>query len=216
MNFKPEKNENYEDFDFKIPAGHLGLYYRQDANGAPQPRAYFRPDPEKQAAIRDIYTNRWPGKRLIGFSWRSGNPTVGQERSISLDQLIPVLSNQDCQFINLQYDATDKDFVALEEKTGIKIYCDPLVDPMQDLDGLAAQVAALDLVISTTNTTVHMSGAVGVPTWVLLPRVPDWRWQLGRSDSLWYPNMQLFRREKNEPWETVIDRIQKRLMKGPQ
>ena len=80
-------------------------------------------------------------------------------------------------------------------------------DPLRDLDGFAAQVAALDLVISVDNTTVHFAGALGRPVWTLLPAVPDWRWQLQRDDSPWYPSMRLFRQRRPGDWAHVISTI---------
>ena len=72
---------------------------------------------------------------------------------------------------------------------------------------LPHKVAALDLVVSIDNTTVHTAGAVGVPVWNLIPYVPHWRWFLNRDDSPWYPSMRLFRQPKINDWESVFDQV---------
>jgi ADP-heptose:LPS heptosyltransferase len=81
------------------------------------------------------------------------------------------------------------------------------VDPITDLDGFAAQIAATDLVISIDNSTVHLAGALGKPVWTLLPYAPDWRWMLDRRDSPWYPSMRLFRQAAPGNWESMFDEV---------
>ena len=71
----------------------------------------------------------------------------------------------------------------------------------------AAQISALDLVISTSNTTVHMAGALGKRVWTLLPHIPDWRWTLDREEALWYPAMRLFRQSSIGDWQDVFKRV---------
>ncbi|MBI2585950.1 MAG: glycosyl transferase family 8, partial [Rhodospirillales bacterium] len=81
------------------------------------------------------------------------------------------------------------------------------VDQMANLDDFAAQVAAMDLVISVSNTTVHMAGALGVPTWVMPHLVPLRVWLLGRADSPWYPSARLFRQARLGEWSDVVERV---------
>ena len=71
----------------------------------------------------------------------------------------------------------------------------------------AAQVAAMDLVISVSNTTVHLSGALGVPTWVLLNTLPLCVWMAEGEDSPWYPSVKLFRQTRAGEWADVIGRV---------
>ena len=74
--------------------------------------------------------------------------------------------------------------------------CRSRVDLFNDIDGLAALICACDAVVSVDNTTVHLGGALGAPVSVLLPFHPDWRWQLNRSDSPWYPSLTLLRQQR--------------------
>ena len=71
----------------------------------------------------------------------------------------------------------------------------------------AAQVAAMDLVVTIDNSTAHRAAALGVPVWLLLPFAPDWRWLLDRKDSLWYPTMRLFRQVQPHNWRSVIEQV---------
>src|SRR5262249_12086821 len=71
----------------------------------------------------------------------------------------------------------------------------------------AATMMNLDLVITSDTSVAHLAGALGVPVWVALPFVPDWRWLLDRSDSPWYPTMRLFRQQKLGDWKSVFEEI---------
>jgi ADP-heptose:LPS heptosyltransferase len=72
-------------------------------------------------------------------------------------------------------------------------------------------IAELDLVISVDTGIAHLAGALARPTWLLLPFAPDWRWQLDRDDSPWYPTLRLFRQERPRDWATVIARVRSEL-----
>jgi ADP-heptose:LPS heptosyltransferase len=72
----------------------------------------------------------------------------------------------------------------------------------------AAVMKACDLVITSDTAIAHLGGALGVPTWVALKSVPDWRWMLERSDSPWYPSMRLFRQKSRGEWSTVFSSME--------
>jgi ADP-heptose:LPS heptosyltransferase len=70
---------------------------------------------------------------------------------------------------------------------------------------------SLDLVVTSDTAIAHLAGALGVPVWVAIPFAPDWRWLLDRSDSPWYPTMQLFRQKKAGDWADVFEAIKAEL-----
>ena len=74
-------------------------------------------------------------------------------------------------------------------------------------ESLAALMANCDLVITITNMTSQFSGAIGSKTWVIVPVYTQWNWFHERNDSLWYPNVQLFRQQQYGKWEDVIDSL---------
>ncbi len=76
------------------------------------------------------------------------------------------------------------------------------------MDDFAAQIAALDLVISTSNATVHMAGALGKKVWNLLRYMPSWRWMLNKRDTLWYPSMKLFRQNRIGNWLSTFAEVE--------
>jgi ADP-heptose:LPS heptosyltransferase len=80
-----------------------------------------------------------------------------------------------------------------------------------DIDLFAAQIAAMDMVVTIDNSTAHLTGALGIPVWVLLPFAPDWRWLQTGEDSLWYPPMRLFRQSQRGDWQSVMQKVQNTL-----
>ena len=132
-------------------------------------------------------------------------------KTTSLAHWESLLSQKDCFFINLQYGDVKQEIEDFFQQTGIQIYYDDEINSLESLDDFAAQVAALDLIISTSNTTVHMAGALGKPVWTLLSYVPGWRWMIDRSDSPWYPSMVLFRQKSIGNWSSVFQSVHNRL-----
>ena len=83
-------------------------------------------------------------------------------------------------------------------------------DPNNFLE-YAAVITNCDLVITTGSTVAHMAAGIGVPTWVLLPMVPDWRWGLKGNSTFWYPSMRLFRQRERGSWDELMARVAKAL-----
>ena len=117
----------------------------------------------------------------------------------------------DIVLVNLQYGDIDEEVREFKETTGIDVLQCASVDNREDLDGLAALIEVCDLVVSTTNVTVHMAGALAKETWVLLPYVANFWWLLERTDSVWYPSSTLYRQPALKDWDSVYASIRKDL-----
>jgi ADP-heptose:LPS heptosyltransferase len=83
-----------------------------------------------------------------------------------------------------------------------------------DFSDTAALCVLVDLVVSVDMSVAHLAGALGVPVWVLLTVVADWRWLLDREDSPWYPSMRLFRQKKNGGWDSVLGQVEREFKLG--
>ena len=124
-----------------------------------------------------------------------------------------IFEGLDVTLINLQYGDVDKEIKDLEKQTGIKIIQCGSVDNREDLDGLAALIEVCDLVVSTSNITIHLAGALGKDTWVLLPFVTNFWWLVDRDDSVWYPSVKIYRQKKFQDWESVPKALRSDLKK---
>jgi Flp pilus assembly protein TadD len=144
---------------------------------------------------------------LVGISFRSGNSQEGQKRSIGLEHWGSILKVEGARFVNLQYGECSRELGAAYERFGVEVLKDERIDPLTDLESFAAQVAAMDLVISVDNSTIHFAGALGVEVWTMLPTTPDWRWGLEGDRTQWYPTMRLFRQAERGEWKPVISRV---------
>ena len=85
----------------------------------------------------------------------------------------------------------------------------------EDFLNTAAIIKNLDLVISIDTSIAHLSGAINMPTWILLSYSPDWRWLVDRNDSPWYPSVKIFRQNKQGDWSKVILSVKKELENLP-
>jgi len=201
--------------DCHIATGDLGRWLRPSFDHFPHRPSFLIADANARDAARARYQRPDSGL-LVGLSWYSRNPVMGWEKSISLEDWRPLLNISGLTFVDLQYGDTLAQRQALETETGVHIVHDDSIDQLADLDAFAAQVAAMDLVISISNTTVHIAGGLGVPTWVLLSAVPLWRWFQGREDSPWYPSLRLFRQQDLGDWETVLEQVRVALVERVQ
>ena len=195
----------------KVAMGDLPILLNSDIENLPNKSGFLVPEPALALKLRKRYQALFPGKRLVGISWRSGNRDSATIRSIDLSLWRPILENDECAFISLQYGDVKRDIEALEAESGHVVHWDHEIDPMQYLDPFTAQIAAMDLVISVDNSTVHFAGAIGKPCWVLLPVNSDWRWLIERTSSVWYDSLKLFRQKQGQGWEQAVAEVGHRL-----
>jgi len=194
----------------QIPMASIPRVLGLSPDSMPFQSPFMVPD-EKQ---RDQFRNGYKGDGnplLVGISWKSGNTQEGPKRSVSLEQWSAILNITGTRFISLQYGECSRELQAVYDSFGVEVLKDEKVNPPVNLDSFAAQVAAMDLVISVDNSTVHFAGTLGVDVWTMLPSGPDWRWGLTSEKTRWYPTMRLFRQEQRGNWEHVISRIAREL-----
>ncbi len=186
---------------------------RPDLSSFPDQGTFLHADTEKAAALKSKYADQFGNAVRIGISWRSGNPRFGKAKSLSLTELGSVFTQVEATFVDLQYGDNKEERLALQSKADAELYRDPDIDSLADLDAFAAQVAAMDLIITASNTTAHMAGALGVPCWVMVLAGPGllWYWFLDRNDSPWYPSLRLFRQTTPGDWTTVIQEVSEAL-----
>ena len=144
------------------------------------------------------------GRKVIGISWKSFSPINVERKSMDLAQFGNMFKGLDITLINLQYGEVDEEIREFTKRTGIEVLQSDSVDLREDLDGLAALIELCDLVVSTSNVTIHMAGALGKDSWVLLPFAASFWWLIERTDSLWYPTVRLYRQKSLQDWSEVL------------
>ena len=135
-------------------------------------------------------------KKICGISWFSENNQSGKDRSYSLLSFLKSFGNSmhDYIYVNLQYNSSIEEISQVSRKLGVTIYNDDEIDLFNDIEGLLNLAGACDFIISIDNTTIHLAGAAGINTHVLLNRPWDWRWLDGTN--IWYPTTHCYHQEE--------------------
>lgn len=144
----------------------------------------------------------------VGLVW-AGNPEHDNDinRSAKPDDFRPLLELEEIGFYSLQVGDAAQGI----KSAGLDSQIADLGSGFNDFTDAAAVIQALDLVISVDTAVPHLAGALGKTVWLLLPRVPDWRWSLEGEKTPWYPSMRLFRQQGLRDWGPVIERIRDEL-----
>jgi tetratricopeptide (TPR) repeat protein len=217
-------------FDFQAPLLSLPGIFQTDSASVPAAIPYLHADSKlvnhwrQELAVSEVSIpksnvndhsvdigrrtskSRWLFR--VGIAWQ-GSPTFprDQQRSIPLAHFGRLGEVENVQLISLQKGPGACQPKGLKDRFAVRDlgnHFDETSGPFMDT---AAVMMNLDLVISSDTAIPHVAGALGVPVWVALPLVPDWRWLLGRDDSPWYPTMRLFRQTAYGQWDDVFERM---------
>ena len=183
----------------------LALIFRTTLETIPNQVPYLTPDPSRVSWWENWLNATHPHDALrVGLVW-CGRPTHPNDRrrSVRLARLAPLATIEGVRFVSLQKPMFQADADSLQLFPGMS----DLSAELREFDDTAALVATLDLVVTVDTSVGHLSGALGKPTWIMLPKASDWRWLLGRSDSPWYPTVRLFRQAAPGAWDNVIDEV---------
>jgi tetratricopeptide (TPR) repeat protein/2-polyprenyl-3-methyl-5-hydroxy-6-metoxy-1,4-benzoquinol methylase len=210
---RPLLSADAEDWGVSVqsPAGAVPRFLRRTAADFPKRQRFLAACPKMRREWSQRLADLGHGLK-VGISWRGGGKAVQlRRRSTTLEMWQSVFHVPGVKFVNLQYGDTTAEREQAAAVLGAPLNHWSDLDPLIDLDGFAAQIAELDLVISVDNATVHMAGALGIPVWNLLPFAPTWRWMLGRDDTPWYPTMRLVRQPKFGEWDLVFEAVTNQL-----
>lgn len=183
--------------DYQIPLLSLPAHF----GTVTCPPRYLHPAADAWPGLEAL---RQAGQRLkVGLAW-AGRPAHEDDRNRSLSPQVlePLAACADVLFVSLQFSKA--------EQPRLPAMLD-LTAQVQSFTDSAALMAHLDLVITVDTAVAHLAGALGVPTWILLPFNPDWRWLLRREDTPWYASARLFRQQESSRWDGVIANVLKEL-----
>jgi len=193
------------DFDLHCPLASLPRIFATRLDNIPAKVPYLFP---RKAAVKRWARILGSGRGAkVGIAW-AGNPkhVNDHNRSVPLERLRPLIEAAPVRWFSLQTGPQARELAALP-----KGLVRDLAPQLKDFSESAAALANLDLLITVDTAPAHLAGAIARPVWVMLPFVPDWRWQLEREDNPWYPTMRLFRQKAVGAWDELIGRVAKAL-----
>ena len=190
-----------DSFDASCAMGSLGGLFRtkdEDFTGAP----YLVADPDRVTMWKALWATK--KKPVIGVAWSGGLWHTGAKaRKMSLDDFLPLFESIDAHFVCLQYadsEAEIDEFLTRHPHIDLKQY--PFATLTKDYDDTAALVASLDVVVSMQTAVVHLAGALGVKTHVIVPQ-GQWRYGEKYSDIPWYASVKVWRKGKEWPVKAI-------------
>ena len=202
INYK--KIFEYKDYDYHLPMGSMGLYFQRfiDQNNLKREISYSSNSkiPDKIKKLR------------CGISWKSTNRIFGHKKSIELGRLKNILSSENIEFINLQYTDEINEINFIEKDLNKKIFIEHEIDCFNDIDGVASLIKSCDFVITVSNSNAHISGKLGVKTFLLLPYNDGKLWYWGSNedkDVVWYPSILPIRQESVNNWDSCLSKLYK-------
>ena len=205
--FKFRIEVSSKDFESHIPIGDLpSLFINNFSDVVERSGAYLKVDKKRRDDLKKLLPTN---KRICGLSWLSKNEDLGSHKSLTLEQLKDILLIKDMAFVDLQYTDTNAERKEFLEKHGVEVIKIDQVDNFDDLTGLTALIDACDFVLSVSNTTVHLSGAIGKKTLLMLPKGKGklWYWSKDGQQSHWYKSVKIFEQDKIGNWDPVINNL---------
>lgn len=199
-----ELTEDYTktDYDFTFPLVSLGKYLKFPEDFFYNEISYLslKKQAEKVTKIND--------SKKIGIVWTGKkDPPHNRKRHLELKELIPVLETSNCEYYSLQHGERNQEELEILNKFNIR---NP-GEKLQDFEETAYWIAGMDLIITIDTVVAHLASAMGKEVWLLLSKVPDWRWGLSGVYTIWYPLINLFRQSKTGNWKDVVLSVKKQL-----
>ncbi|MGE3536950.1 MAG: tetratricopeptide repeat protein [Candidatus Tectimicrobiota bacterium] len=191
--------------DVYLPMGSLPLYLRPTLESFPTLPGYLLPDPGRAQQYRHYLDSLGPGRK-IGIAWRSLKNRQEIAHYPPLEQWKAVLTLPGVEYINLQYDDPEAELDAAHQRWGTPMHscCD--LDLMHDLEGTAALISMLDVVIGPETTVTALAGALGRPVWRLTASEGSWT-SLGTAHCPWFPSMHVVRPQQRGQWADALQRV---------
>lgn len=206
-----KQNDSLPKFDFSISIMSLPYYLNLDKNKFPKPKKFLFAEKSKI----DLWNKKLSKSKFkIGFvySGSAKNPR-NKFREVNIKKFSNLfIKNEDCDFFSLSNDILTEDINYLKNFKNVYVYN----KSEMNFENTAALCMNLNLVITVDTSIAHLSGALGLKTWILLSKNSDWRWLISKRDNIWYKNVQLFRQKKLFQWDTVLDETIKSLINEKQ
>jgi tetratricopeptide (TPR) repeat protein len=197
-------------FDNQVQLGSLPIIMNMQPNMVGRRVPYLLDNDVLTKALQ----NSPDQKKLLkcGVAWKSNNQKLGKNKSILLPDLNDIFQVDGYEFINLQYGDTQQEIKNLENNYGAQLTTIDDIDLFSNIDGLLSIIQTCDFIVTTSNVTAHLAGALGKTTFLLVPYSAGriWYWH-EEVISSWYPSISLYSQDHNFQWDSAIKAIASRL-----
>lgn len=179
----------YVHYDYWVPAMSAAHMLGYDTENFPG-RPYLTAVPKT--------LHRKPGTLRVGIRW-AGNPQFEHEQHRRFDPQ-PLIDLHELPGVTLYSLQRDENLI-----DGLP-FAD-LRDQIKTWEDTASMIAGLDLVITSCTSIAHLSAALGVQTWVVVPVMPYYAWAAPGERSAWYDSVRLFRQAQYGSWSAPLDAV---------
>ncbi|WP_420406396.1 glycosyltransferase family 9 protein [Nisaea sp.] len=181
----------------------MPCHVRPHLDAFPKSPGFLRPDAAEEAGWRTRFASA-TSLPSVGFCWRSGlRRPAWRHNDLVIAQLAPLFGRTDFLPVCLQYDEYEAEIQELEKLTGVPVFRPEAIDQRDELDRVAAMIAALDLVIATDTSVLFIAGAVGTP--VIGLHASRSAMFLGASSNPWLASERSLIKGGNRSWEAAIN-----------
>jgi tetratricopeptide (TPR) repeat protein len=199
-----------DDIDCQVAMASVMYHLAPWPEGFQTTTSYLTADAERRQAYQS-YLAALSDRPKIGLAWGSTDQRTADGKSLALSAWAPVLTNRAADFVTLQFGDVDAEIDQAASELGAAIHTLPDLDRFNDLDGMMALIDALDMVITTSNVTAHLAGALGKPTLLLVPYRSHWYWGIAGEQNLFYPSLIVCRQSAPGDWASSLDNAAKYL-----
>ena len=181
-------------YDYVVPLMDIQYLLNMDFSNIPYSQGYLKTENEQANKVINS------SKKKVGLFWQ-GNKKIFKNRSIPFEKISSLLENKNIDFYSFQKDI---DIEETDNFHSIRQY-------INDYSDTARLLKEIDLLITIDSSIVHMAGALGVKTFLMLPYTAEWRWFNDTNITPWYNSVRIFRQERTADWDGVIFKIKQEL-----
>ena len=190
-----DREEKIPSFDLQIAFMSLPLVLDRELKNLQQDYPYFE--------VKEKYQLD-ETKLKVGIVWSASKTGESYTNKVFDLRHFRKMSQSDAiQLYSLQLGEDAKQLVEYEMK-------DDIIDLSKMIHNFyttAKLINSLDLVITSDTSVAHLAGAMGKKVWIILQRVPDWRWGVHGEKSIWYPSATLFWQHSLGDFNSVFKQV---------
>ena len=201
-----DKIEDISEYDKYVLGADLPYFLDIDFNNIPFAEGYLKTDEEKKNYFKNKYFNN--DKLKVGLCWKAGG--IGMRaainRTINVEYFKKLFELENLQFYSFQLDDIFDGVQKFPQMIDLK-------DELKTFDDTANAIVNTDLFISADTSCIHLAGALGVKSYLLLPYCADWRWFDNTEKTEWYSSVNIIKQQERKDWFIEVDKLYE-ILKG--